>query len=254
MAIQQGIWKIGEKPQPIKRVVLESEAILEGQMFADINILSNHWLIIGRQVLTDHGKFIDLLAIDATGGIIVIELKKYKTPREVTAQTIDYASWVEALPSERFSQIYADMVSKYNCPHKTLDTAFKEKFGQDLSEDEINNTHQMLIVAAELDESTERIINYLNDKAGVAINAVFFTVFEELGNQYLSRVWMIDPEETEERAVNTGKKGPWNGAELIRHTVYVDRLIERSRGAKAISSIRNPASELCPVRSASQVS
>jgi hypothetical protein len=29
MPIQQGIWKIGSKPEPVKRVVLESEAILD---------------------------------------------------------------------------------------------------------------------------------------------------------------------------------------------------------------------------------
>jgi RecB family endonuclease NucS len=34
--------------------------------------------------LTDYGKYIDLLAIDGTGSVIVIEIKKNKTPREVT--------------------------------------------------------------------------------------------------------------------------------------------------------------------------
>jgi hypothetical protein len=211
MPIQQGIWKIGSKPEPVKRVALDSEAILEDQIFSDIEILNKNWLIIGRQVLTDYGKYIDLLAIDGTGSVIVIELKKNKTPREVTAQALDYASWVNGLPSQRFTQIYADMATKYGLRTKTLDEAFLQRYGQPLSEDELNNSHLMVIVAAELDSSTERIINYLNDTAGVPINAVFFTVFEEAGQQYLSRVWMIDPVETEERAVNTGKKGTWNG-------------------------------------------
>lgn len=211
MPIQQGIWKIGSKPEPVKQVVLESEAILEDQIFSDIEILNKNWLVIGRQVLTDFGKYIDLLAIDGAGSIIVIELKKNKTPREVTAQALDYASWVNDLPTERFTQIYADMAAKHKLPLKTLDEAFQQRFNQPLSEDELNNSHQMVIVAAELDASTERIINYLNDTAGVPINAVFFTVFEEAGQQYLSRVWMIDPVETETRAVNTSKKGSWNG-------------------------------------------
>jgi hypothetical protein len=41
--------------------------------------------------------------VDATGSIIVIELKKHKTPRDVVAQSIDYAAWVEGLPSERIA-------------------------------------------------------------------------------------------------------------------------------------------------------
>jgi len=47
------------------------------------------------------GGIIDLLCIDESGNLIVVELKRDKTPREVTAQTLDYASWVDSLTSER---------------------------------------------------------------------------------------------------------------------------------------------------------
>ncbi|CAO1659107.1 Endonuclease NucS C-terminal domain-containing protein [Halomonas sp. NYA30] len=211
MAVQHGIWKIGEKPQTLPTVKLESESLLEEQITKDISILSDHWLLIGRQVYTDFGKYIDLMAIDATGSIIIIELKKHKTPRDVVAQTIDYAAWVENLTSEKFVQIYTDFAAKHSLPEKTFDQAFKSKFGMAPVEEEVNSSHQMVIVAAELDASTERIINYLNDKASVAVNAVFFSVFRDGENLYLSRSWMIDPVETEERAANTGQRGEWNG-------------------------------------------
>jgi hypothetical protein len=211
MAVQHGIWKIGDKPQTLTTVKLESESLLEEQITKDISILSDHWLLIGRQVYTDFGKYIDLLAIDATGSIIIIELKKHKTPRDVVAQTIDYAAWVENLSSEKFVQIYADFATRHGLPEKTFDEAFKAKFGVAPVENEINSSHQMVIVAAELDASTERIINYLNDKASVAVNAVFFSVFRDGDSLYLSRSWMIDPVETEERAANTGQRGEWNG-------------------------------------------
>mgnify|MGYP004446364825 FL=1 len=164
MAVRHGIWKIGDKPQTLATVKLEREYLLEDQITKDISILSDHWLLIGRQVYTDFGKYIDLLAIDATGSIIIIELKKHKTPRDVVAQTIDYAAWVENLSSEKFVQIYADFAANHRLPDLTFDQAFKAKFGAAPVEDEINSFHQMVIVAAELDASTERIINYLNDK------------------------------------------------------------------------------------------
>lgn len=211
MAVQHGIWKIGEKPQPLATVRLDSESLLEEQITRDISILNSSWMLIGRQVYTDFGKYIDLLAIDATGSIIIIELKKHKTPRDVVAQAIDYAAWIENLPTEKIVQIYSEFAAKQGLAESTFDEAFRTKFGALPVEDEINSSHQMVIVAAELDASTERIINYLNDKASVAVNAVFFSVFQDGNNQYLSRAWMIDPVETEEHAVNTGKKGEWNG-------------------------------------------
>lgn len=211
MAVEHGIWKIGSKPEALPTIRLDSEALLEEQIAADISILNAQWLLIGRQVYTDFGKYVDLLAIDSTGSIVVIELKKHRTPRDVVAQAIDYAAWVEGLSSEKFAQIYAEYAEKYALPEKTLDDAFQTKYGSLLIEEDINSSHQMVIVAAELDASTERIISYLNDKAGVAVNAVFFSVFEDGGNQYLSRAWMIDPVETEEHAANTGQNKIWNG-------------------------------------------
>lgn len=211
MAVQHGIWKIGDKPHPLSPVKLQSESLLEEQITRDISILNTSWMLIGRQVYTDFGKYIDLLAIDSTGSVIIIELKKHKTPRDVVAQVIDYAAWVEGLPPEKFVQIYAEFAEAQGLSEKNFDLAFKGRFGAAPVEEDINSSHQMVVVAAELDASTERIISYLNDKAGVAVNAVFFSVFEDCGNQYLSRSWMIDPVETEEHAVNTQQKGEWNG-------------------------------------------
>ena len=76
----------------------------------------------------------------------------------------------------------------------------------------------MVVVATSLDASSERIINYLNEYAQISINALFFAAFEDNEQQYLSRAWMIDPDENQERAVSKGKKGPWNGA--TRSTVF----------------------------------
>ncbi|TNF06696.1 MAG: hypothetical protein EP323_04525 [Gammaproteobacteria bacterium] len=211
MAVQHGIWKIGAQPQALKPVKLDTELLLEEQISKDISILNANWLLIGRQVYTDFGKPLDLLAVDASGSLIVIELKKHRTPRDVVAQTIDYASWVESLSSNRIVSIYKQFAEKYDLAERNFDRAFQAKFGYLPSEQDINSSHQMVVVAAELDASTERIINYLNDKANVAVNAVFFSVFEDGGNQYLSRAWMIDPGETEEKAINVGSKGQWNG-------------------------------------------
>ena len=211
MAVQHGIWRIGAKPEALKPVRMETELLLEQQIVQDISILSEDWLLIGRQVKTAFNKLIDLLAIDVSGAIIIIELKKHRTPRDVVAQAIDYASWVETLPSDRLMEIYNDFAIRHQLPITNLDEAFRQKFGLKLLEEQVNSSHQMVIVAAELDDSTERIINYLNEKAGIAINAVFFNVFQDAGNQYLSRAWMIDPKEAQDHVDETKQKSDWNG-------------------------------------------
>lgn len=211
MSIQQGIWKIGESPQKLRPSALANEDLLEEQVMRDVSILNKDWLLIGRQVRTSYDKYIDLLAMDANGSIIVIELKKQKTPRDVVAQTIDYASWVASLTDSEIVDIYLKFAETYSRPHPSLDEAFETKFNVSLDDVAINESHQMVVVATELDASTERIINYLNDFAQISINALFFSAFEDQGNTYLSRAWMIDPVENQERAVTKTRKEPWNG-------------------------------------------
>ena len=57
-------------------------------------------LVIGRQVRTPHGKYMDLLAMDSDGNLNALELKSDKTSREVVAQALDYGSWVSTLTRE----------------------------------------------------------------------------------------------------------------------------------------------------------
>lgn len=60
---------------------------------------------------TKFGGLIDLLCIDNVGDVVVIELKKGRTPRDVTAQTLDYASWVKELTPDGLTEIAENRAS-----------------------------------------------------------------------------------------------------------------------------------------------
>jgi hypothetical protein len=119
------------------------------------------------------------------------------------AQALDYATWVESLAAEKIIQTYRKFSGG-----RSLDEAFKNRFGVELDEDELNHSHQIIICASELDSATERIVGYLNDK-DIPINVLFFRVFQHGEDKLLSRTWLLDPTETQENVANTAKaKGP----------------------------------------------
>jgi len=73
-------------------------------------------------VETAYGKFIDLLCMDSEGTLVIVELKRDKTPREVTAQALDYASWVKTLNAEEIEKIAAAYFKG-----ESLESAFGKK-------------------------------------------------------------------------------------------------------------------------------
>jgi hypothetical protein len=156
---------------------------------------------------TGFGGRIDLLAIAPDASLVLIELKRDRTPREVVAQALDYASWVEKLPAEDIGAIYRRFA-----PGKSLADDFYSFFGQKLDEESLNQSHQIIIVAASLDDSTERIVAYLSER-DIPINVLCFQVFTHGDEQLLSRAWLLDPGRTQAIAATMpdSSNEPWNG-------------------------------------------
>ncbi len=198
------IWRVsGPKLVPIDPAQLGQEERLEEWIANDPSILGTDLAVIGRQVMTGYGGKIDLLALDADANCVVLELKKGRTPREVVAQLLDYATWVKDLGYNDLDQI------AQRWRQKSVASIFIETFGEAIPES-VNATHNLVVVASELDESSERIISYLSEEHGVSINAVFFTFFREGGGELLGRAWLRDPIQTMERAEGR-KRTPWSG-------------------------------------------
>ena len=119
------LWKVAEGavPEEIPNSGVGLEKRLEDWLARDISMLDPNLLVVGRQVPTAFGGFIDLLCIDREGFLVVVELKQGQTPREVTAQALDYASWAKDLNTDDIEEI----AEKYLKMEGSLEEALEEK-------------------------------------------------------------------------------------------------------------------------------
>lgn len=140
MPIQHAIWQVADQPAILPAAKLASEQLLESMIVREPRILSSEWMLIGQQEVTSHGGRIDLLAIAPDGSLVLIELKRDRTPREIVAQALDYASWVVDLTADRIVQIY-QRFSKGG----SLQADFQKRFGSVLDEDTLNHSHLWLL-------------------------------------------------------------------------------------------------------------
>ena len=181
------LWKIDQGHlQEIDKPKLDLEERLEDWIASDITIIASNLLVIGRQIETEFGGVIDILCLDENGDTVIIELKRDKTPREITAQVLDYASWVKDLTPDQIQDIAENYFKD-----RILEEVYQDYFHREMP-DSINEEHRMLVVGSEIDSSSRRIINYLFENYGIAINAITFNYFKHENEEYLARTFLIE--------------------------------------------------------------
>ena len=185
------VWAVDESDslKELELSKLDYEERIENWISNNVSVLvpeDSGLLVIGRQVATAFGGWIDLLCINADGDLVIVELKRGKTPREVTAQALDYASWVQDLTLQQVEEIATGYLKG-----KPLKDAFEDTFDKEYSDVVINGQHSIKIVASKIDDTTERIIQYLSGK-GIAINFVRFHLFKAAdGKEHLVRTFVV---------------------------------------------------------------
>lgn len=190
MAVEMEISNVNDRAlTPATPRVVDLEQQLDDYIESDPTILGQPVLIIGRQIHTTGGP-LNLLVMDSTGALHVIELKQDKTPRDVAAQVLDCGSWVAQLSNEDVQELY-DKVG----PKVAFDQVYADLFGQAPPED-MNTEQVFTTVAKSLDLATERIVRCLSETYDLPINAVLFRHFEDGKNFYLARTWLIEQEAT----------------------------------------------------------
>lgn len=175
------VWKVQDSTlleMTSKRLDLEER--IHKWIEDDLSIILPNAVLIGSKIKTDHGKELDLLAIDENGDLIVIELKRGLTPREVTAQALDYASWVATLTVDDIDKILSKR-SESRSVIELISEAFDN--GEEI---EINESQKIYIVASAIDSITERICKYLAS-SGIQINVTTFNYYKDGESEFIAR-------------------------------------------------------------------
>jgi len=179
-----GLWSLNNgKPERLKESSIKLEKNLEDWIVSDPNFLREGLTIIGRQVKVSGG-FIDLLALDPNGRIIIIELKKGKLRRKTITQIIDYASSIDEMSED-------ELKNKVNDYLESQKLSMEETFSNLNIDDVFNKDPRdilLFVVGSTKESGLERIIAYLSDKFNLPISTITFDIFiQESGEKIIAR-------------------------------------------------------------------
>ena len=135
-------------------------------------------LIIGRQVRTDLGGFIDLLGVDREGNVVVVELKRDRTPRDAVAQALEYAAFAARLDVDALEGI---LRVREQDESLSLADCHRECFSVDQSEAvAFNKDQRIVVVGQQVTPAIRQTASFLGSK-GVHVTCVEFTFFKAAG-------------------------------------------------------------------------
>lgn len=159
-------------------------------------ILGEDLALIGEQIPTKTG-LVDFLAVDRSGNLVVVELKRDRLPREALAQALDYASDIAGWDADKVSEVCVKYAGQ------TLEDLLNENFGDiDLGDLIINKVQRILLVGFSIEEPLQRMIEWLSNTYGVSVNAVVLTYIKtKSGDELIART-MIIPEEVDRERVS----------------------------------------------------
>ena len=142
-------------------------------------------LIIGRQVRADLGERegrIDLLGVDRAGNVVVVELKRDHTPRDVVAQALEYAAFAARLDMDALEGILRTHeqneslnLADYHRAHFSVDPSEAVAFNRD---------QHIVVVGQHVTPAIRHTASFLGSK-GIRVTCVEFTLFEADGSRRL---------------------------------------------------------------------
>ena len=158
-------------------------------------------LIIGRQVRTDLGGFIDLLGVDREGNVVVVELKRDRTPRDVVAQALEYAAFAARLDVDALEGIlrvheHDESLSLADCHRECFSVGQSEAVA-------FNKDQHIVVVGQQVTPAIRQTASFLGSK-GIHVTCVEFSFFEASGGgRLLSQEIVVGREHVKPRRVTS---------------------------------------------------
>jgi hypothetical protein len=194
--IQKPASEIGIREKNIENWIADNPQLI----FPNEEILTIGQSISGRSMA-------DVLALDTSGNLIIIEIKRDWSNRKTIGQLLEYAAKFKDVSYERL----AEEVKKYDkweegeLYDKFLDFADDKEFPRK----DIGKSQRVMIVAPDSDSGLKRIIDWLKDY-GVPVEFVPFHIYTDKDNN--PKLFMIDGvTSSPETPEVSDKKEEWAG-------------------------------------------
>ena len=203
------IWCVGESgdAQPLSELQeLPTESSFEELLVRNPEMLGSHVKLVGRQTPTRTG-WLDLLAVDQDGRLVVFELKRGTLAREAVTQVVDYASALDAMS---IAELAAHIAERSGTDGIQEIDDFEQWYVDTVGGDDLSRLlpPRMVLVGLGIDRTAERMARFISG-GPVDLSVVTFHGFMHGETKVLARHLDVEPgprERAHRRSVSATEK------------------------------------------------
>lgn len=169
---------------------MSTELALEDLLVKNPEMLGSELKLVGRQTPTQTG-WLDLLAIDQDGRLVVYELKRGTLTREAVTQCLDYASSLDAMNENDLAKHIADRSG--NDGIQEIDE-FQQWYAENFGGDGLSSLlpPRMVLVGMGVDPAAERMARFVSG-GPVDLSVVTFHGYIHGKDRLLARRLEVEP-------------------------------------------------------------
>lgn len=162
----------------IEEQELSSEKSLEnyliradGAQIGGVNVL-----YIDQQGSPGEGGIFDIVGLDDQGDVVIIELKRGQSPRDIVAQALEYAASIRSETYDDLEARYREFLDEDTASLRAKHTAFFDRGDDPLSEREYNTNQRLLLVGASFSDLSLDMADFLREH-GIDVICVTYNSF-----------------------------------------------------------------------------
>ena len=169
---------------------MPTELEFEELLVQNPEMLGTRLEIVGRQTPTQTG-WLDLLAVDQDGRLIVFELKRGTLAREAVTQVIDYASALDAMS---ITQLVAHIAERSGTNGIQKIEDFEQWYADTFGGDDLSRLlpPRMVLVGLGVDPAAERMVRFISG-GSVDLSVVTFHGFTSGEHKMFARQLDVEP-------------------------------------------------------------
>ena len=177
---------------PLERTTFAKQGLRERQnlqimLKSNISVISPDTLIVAEEFgdWENSRHRIDLLGIDKSANLVVIELKRTEDGGHMELQALRYAAMISVLTFDKLTLIYQRYLNENNIDKDAADSLFEFLDWNDSSDGLFGQEVSIILASAEFSKELTTTVIWLNDNFGLGIKCVRMHPYSSEGKTLL---------------------------------------------------------------------